>query len=86
MRERDFGHLLYWDLRTGRSSDKDTAQFFDVSGEATRDRQHFSLVFDKVGEWVALAAESGARVGPLPLAWVVAPALYAREGKIPHVV
>ncbi len=30
MRERDFGHLLDWDLYTGRSSDKDTAQFFYV--------------------------------------------------------
>jgi manganese transport protein len=34
------------------------------------------LVSDKIGEWVALAAESGRSLGPLPLSWIVAGALY----------
>ncbi len=34
------------------------------------------LVLDKVGEWVALAAETGARFGPLPASWLVAGLLY----------
>ncbi|MBV8383398.1 MAG: Nramp family divalent metal transporter [Planctomycetaceae bacterium] len=34
------------------------------------------LVLDKIGEWVALAAGSGARIGPMPVSWPVAGALY----------
>ena len=34
------------------------------------------LVADKVVEWVGLAAASGRTVGPVPLSWVVAAALY----------
>ena len=34
------------------------------------------LVADKVVEWVGLAAASGRTIGPIPLSWVVAGALY----------
>ena len=34
------------------------------------------LVFDQIGEWVALAADSGAMVGPLPASWAVGASLY----------
>ena len=34
------------------------------------------LVSDKIGEWVKLAAASGRTIGPVPLSWVVAGALY----------
>ena len=34
------------------------------------------LVLDKIGEWVAAAAASGAAVGPVPLSWLVGGALY----------
>jgi manganese transport protein len=34
------------------------------------------LVYDKVDEWVGLAAESGRSLGPVPLSWVVGGALY----------
>ncbi len=34
------------------------------------------LVWDKLDDWVRLAADSGQRVGPLPLSWVVASGLY----------
>jgi manganese transport protein len=34
------------------------------------------LVLDKTAEWVALAAESAIRIGPLPLSWLVGGALY----------
>lgn len=34
------------------------------------------LVFDKIHEWVGLAAESGTKLGPLPLEWLAAGALY----------
>jgi manganese transport protein len=40
------------------------------------------LVLDKIGEWVALAAASGATVGPLPLSWVAAAGLYGLAGSI----
>ena len=35
------------------------------------------LVADKIQEWIAMAAESGRTVGPVPLSWVVGLALYA---------
>ncbi len=35
------------------------------------------LVSDKIVEWVAMAAESGRTVGPIPLSWVVGGLLYA---------
>ncbi len=34
------------------------------------------LVWDKIGEWVAMAAESGISVGPIPLKWLAAAGLY----------
>jgi manganese transport protein len=34
------------------------------------------LVSDKIVEWVAMAADSGRTVGPVPLSWIVAAALY----------
>ncbi len=35
------------------------------------------LVSDKVVEWVAMAADSGRSVGPIPLSWVVGALLYS---------
>jgi len=40
------------------------------------------LVFDQVGSWVELAAESGHRVGPLPLSWLVGGGLYGLTGAV----
>lgn len=40
------------------------------------------LVLDKVAEWVGQAAESGVRVGPLPLSWVVGGGLYTIVGLV----
>jgi manganese transport protein len=40
------------------------------------------LVFDQVWAGVALAAETGLRIGPVPLSWVVASALIALTGSI----
>jgi manganese transport protein len=40
------------------------------------------LVLDKVGEWVALAGESGASLGPVPLSWVAAAGLYGLAGSV----
>ncbi len=40
------------------------------------------LVFDKIGEWVALAAESKLGIGPLPLSWLVAVGLYGLTGAV----
>ena len=34
------------------------------------------LVYDKIEEWVGMAAESGRSVGPVPLSWIVACTLY----------
>jgi manganese transport protein len=36
-----------------------------------------NLVWDKINEWVAMAAESGRMVGPIPLSWVVGVFLYS---------
>ena len=38
------------------------------------------LVLDQVGEWVDWASASSARVGPIPLSWLVAGTLYAVTG------
>lgn len=35
------------------------------------------LVYDKIDEWVGMAAESGRSLGPVPLSWVVGGSLYA---------
>ncbi len=40
------------------------------------------LVLDKIAEWVSLAAESGSRVGPMPLSGVVGTALYGLTGVV----
>ena len=40
------------------------------------------LVLDKIGEWVGMAAESGAKVGPLPVSWVAAGGLYGTAGGV----
>jgi len=40
------------------------------------------LVFEKIVEWVRLAAGSGLSVGPVPLSWVVAVALYGVAGSV----
>ena len=40
------------------------------------------LVFDKIAEWVALASDSGQRLGPLPLSWLVAAGLYGLAGAV----
>ncbi|WP_165073445.1 Nramp family divalent metal transporter [Paludisphaera rhizosphaerae] len=40
------------------------------------------LVFDQVGEWVSAAAESGIRLGPVPLAWLVAVGLWSLVGGV----
>ena len=37
------------------------------------------LVLDQVGEWVGLAGESGDRLGPIPLGWLVAARLVWRR-------
>ncbi len=38
------------------------------------------LVWDKIGEWVAMAAESGSSVGPIPAQWLAAAGLYGVSG------
>ncbi len=38
------------------------------------------LVVDQIVEWIAMAAESGRRVGPIPLSWLVAAGLYGVAG------
>jgi manganese transport protein len=38
------------------------------------------LVWDKIGEWVAMASESGISVGPIPLDWLAAAGLYGVTG------
>jgi manganese transport protein len=38
------------------------------------------LVLDQVDEWVSLAADSAARVGPIPLSWLVGGGLYGSVG------
>jgi manganese transport protein len=38
------------------------------------------LVWDKIGEWVDLAGESGISVGPIPLRWLAAAGLYGVSG------
>jgi len=38
------------------------------------------LVLDQVGEWVSWAVESTARVGPIPVSWLVASSLYGATG------
>ena len=38
------------------------------------------LVYDKIGDWVTLAAESGRSIGPVPLSWAAGGALYAVAG------
>ena len=40
------------------------------------------LVLDKIGEWVSLAADSGTKLGPVPLEWMVAPALYGTASAV----
>jgi manganese transport protein len=40
------------------------------------------LVFDKIGEWVTLAAGSGIRVGPVSLSWLVAGGLYGLSAAV----
>ena len=39
-----------------------------------------NLVWDKLGEWVAIAADSGIRIGPVPLKLLVAAGLYGVAG------
>jgi manganese transport protein len=39
-----------------------------------------NLVWDKIGEWVDLAAASGTSVGPIPLKWLAAIGLYGVAG------
>jgi class 3 adenylate cyclase len=68
-----------------------TAQFFDVKGETTRDRQHSSLIFDKIGGQTGtttlqpgplrLAMENRSEVRVLPAVWVAADPLNALIGK-----
>jgi class 3 adenylate cyclase len=68
-----------------------TAQFFDVKGETTRDRQHFSLVFDKVGVPTGslelrpgplrLSLENRSALRALPAVWVADPPLNALIGR-----
>jgi len=68
-----------------------TAQFFDVKGETTRDRQHSSLVFDKIGVPIEtttlrpgplrLAMENRSALRVLPAVWVAADPLNALIGK-----
>jgi class 3 adenylate cyclase len=68
-----------------------TAQFFDVKGETTRDRQHSSLIFDKIGGPTGtttlqpgplrLAMENRSEVRVLPAVWVAADPLNALIGK-----
>jgi len=40
------------------------------------------LVVDKVVEWVNLAADSGVRVGPVPLSWLAGAGLYGVTGAV----
>jgi manganese transport protein len=40
------------------------------------------LVLDKAGEWVAQSADSGLRVGPIPLSWLVAAGLYGLSAAV----
>lgn len=40
------------------------------------------LVFDKVGEWVAMAEASGLALGPIPVSWLVAGMLYGLTGAV----
>jgi class 3 adenylate cyclase len=68
-----------------------TAQFFDVKGEATRDRQHFSLVFDKVGVPTGsmalrpgplrLSLENHSELRVLPTVWIAEAPLNELIGK-----
>src|SRR5690349_15241802 len=68
-----------------------TAQFFEVKGETTRDRQHSSLVFDKSGAPTGtttlqpgplrLAMENRSALRVLPAVWVAADPLNALIGK-----
>jgi manganese transport protein len=44
------------------------------------------LVLDKIAEWVSLAAESGSRVGPMPLSWGVGAALYGLTGVVGYLL
>jgi class 3 adenylate cyclase len=68
-----------------------TAQFFDVKGEVTRDRQHFSLVFDKVGVPTGsmelrpgplrLSLENHSELRVLPTVWIAEAPLNELTGK-----
>ncbi len=68
-----------------------TAQFFDVKGEATRDRQHFSLVFDKAGVPTGsmelrpgplrLSLENHSELRVLPTVWIAAAPLNELIGR-----
>jgi class 3 adenylate cyclase len=68
-----------------------TAQFFDVKGEVTRDRQHFSLVFDKVGVPTGsmelrpgplrLSLENHSALRVLPTVWIAEAPLNELTGK-----
>jgi class 3 adenylate cyclase len=68
-----------------------TAQYFNVKGEATRDRQHFSLVFDKVGVPTGsmelrpgplrLSLENHSALRVLPTVWIAEAPLNELTGK-----
>jgi class 3 adenylate cyclase len=68
-----------------------TAQYFGVKGEATRDRQHFSLVFDKVGVPTGsmelrpgplrLSLENHSALRVLPTVWIAEAPLNELTGK-----
>ncbi len=38
------------------------------------------LVFDQIGEWVAISSQWTARIGPIPLSWLVRASLYGTSG------
>ena len=40
------------------------------------------LVFDKIGEWVELAAASGRSIGPVPLSWLAGGGLYGATAAV----
>jgi class 3 adenylate cyclase len=68
-----------------------TAQFLDVKGETTRDRQHSSLVFDKVGAPtetaklqpgpLRLAMENRSELRVLPAVWIAGDSLNDLVGR-----
>jgi class 3 adenylate cyclase len=68
-----------------------TAQYFNVKGEATRDRQHFSLVFDKIGVPTGsmelrpgplrLSLENHSALRVLPAVWIAEAPLNELTGK-----